>query len=283
MTQITRDFEQFCLQHPTRTFEHEGLTWRYRVAGNGTQGLLLFPGAVGDGDVYFALVPRLVEIHRVVSFAYPDAITITQLVAGIRAVVTHEGLASVDVIGGSFGGLVAQSLLQSAPTLLRRVVLSATGAAKRARARTNARAASVVGVMPLAVTRALLKWIVRLTTRKVTVDRQFWRDVYFEAIAKTPKSSLRCRYLLGSDFDLHGPISADDVRAWTGEMLILNGGEDAIAHSSAQDGLTAIYPRARRHTFVGAGHGIALERPVEWAEVVSNFLTGSRPATPPDK
>jgi pimeloyl-ACP methyl ester carboxylesterase len=272
MSAIATQFNEFCRAHPVRTLEHDGVTWRYRVAGTGVQGLLLFPGAVGDGEVYFVIAPRLMRTHRLVAFAYPETDRLDQFIVGVCAVLDREGLTLVDVIGGSFGGLVAQSLLQAAPSLVRRVVLSATGPAKRERSAKNARASHIVGRIPLFITRALLRLIVRLTTKKVTVERAFWRAFYNDAIGRIPKSALQSRYALGTDLDRHGPISREDVAAWTGEMLILEGGSDAIANRAASAALTSIFPRARHHTFAGAGHGIALEHPVEWAEAVVAFL-----------
>src|SRR4029079_14003383 len=101
--------------------------WRYRVAGAATQGLLLLPGAVGDGEAYFSLAPLLSDTHRLIAVAYPRVDSLTRLVDGLRDVLDREGVGSTDIVGGSFGGLVAQAFLRRFPQRTRRVVLSASG------------------------------------------------------------------------------------------------------------------------------------------------------------
>ena len=83
-----------------------------------------------------------------------------------------------DILGGSFGGLIAQAFLQRFPQHTRRVVLSATGSAKPDRAASNEKFARV---LPVGVARVLLRAIVRASLRAVTDDRAFWRDFYFRA------------------------------------------------------------------------------------------------------
>jgi hypothetical protein len=37
-------FAAFCAAAPIRQLPHDGVDWKYRVTGDGTQGLLLLPG-----------------------------------------------------------------------------------------------------------------------------------------------------------------------------------------------------------------------------------------------
>jgi pimeloyl-ACP methyl ester carboxylesterase len=184
----------------------------------------------------------------------------------------HEGLASTDAVGGSFGGLVAQAFLSRFPQRTRRVVLSATGAARIARAGSNQRASRIVGRLPIGLTRALLRTIVRLALKKVTSDRRFWRRFYFRAIAAAARRDLVARYALSADIDRHGPPSSAVLNGWPGQMLIIEGDADRIARGVARDSLKALYPGARVQTFGGAGHAVSAERRQEWAAAIDDFL-----------
>lgn len=273
---LSEQFEAVCRAHPPRTFVHKGVAWHYRVAGHGAQGLLLLPGAVGDGEAYFLLLPSIVNTHRAMAIRYPPVERLDDLLEGLHALALHEGATSVDIVGGSFGGLVAQAFLQRYPSFTRRVTLSATGPAKRERAATNDKWARIIGRLPLAVSRMLLRAIVRVALKRTPEDREFWRDFYFAAIARLSKADARSRYMLSAEMDRHGPVSPADVAGWTGSMLMVEGGSDRIAHSDAGDALEALYPRAERRTFPGAGHAVSAEKPREWAVAVTEFLTATQ-------
>src|SRR5450432_3122392 len=110
-----------------------------------------------------------------------------------------------------------------------------------------------MGRLPMGLTRALLRTIVRVSLKPVTTDRAFWRGFYNEAIAALSRDEFLARYALSADIDRHGPPSPSGLQEWTGAMLILEGDADKIAHAAARDSLKSLYPGARVHTFPGAG------------------------------
>jgi hypothetical protein len=77
------EFEAFCREHPVRTLVRDGVECRYRTAGERSRGLLLLPGAVGDGEAYFALAPLVERTHRLVTIAYPAVTTVAALLDAI--------------------------------------------------------------------------------------------------------------------------------------------------------------------------------------------------------
>jgi pimeloyl-ACP methyl ester carboxylesterase len=267
--------EAFRAAAPARRIRHEGIEWQYRVAGEGPQGLLLLPGAVGDGDAYFTLGPLLASTHRLIAMTYPTVDTVTGLLDGLRTVLDREDLPSTDLVGGSFGGLIAQAFLQRFPQRTRRVVLSATGPAKPERAVSNEKFARLVSRLPVGVTRIMLRTIVRASLRSVGDDRTFWRQFYFGAIASLSRHELATRYRLSADIDRHGPPSPAGRQQWRGEVLIVEGGADRIAHGGARHNLKALYPEASVRTFPGAGHAISAQRRQEWAAAIVEFLSAA--------
>ena len=257
---------------PVRSLTHGGVEWRYRVAAGGAQGLLLLPGAVGDGDAYFTLGPPLSSSHTLIAIAYPPLDSLTALLDGLRYILDRERIDSTDIVGGSFGGLIAQAFLRRFPQRTRRVVLSATGPAKPERAASNERLARLLARLPMGLTRWLLRTIVRVSLMPVTVDRAFWRAFYFKAIALLSREEFAARYALSADVDRHGPLSPAGLQEWNGSVLILEGEADRIAHAEARHSLRSLFLDARVHTFPGAGHAISAERRDEWAAEIATFL-----------
>jgi pimeloyl-ACP methyl ester carboxylesterase len=259
---------------PLRRLPYNGVEWQYRVAGNGPQGFLLLPGAVGAGEAYFTLAPPLARTHTLIAVTYPPSGSLTGVLDGLRYILDRERIESTDVLGGSFGGLIAQAFLQRFPLRTRRVVLSATGPAKPERAASNEKFARLMARLPLGITRALLRTIVRVSLRPVSADRAFWRRFYFDAIAALTREELVARYVLSADVDRHGPPSPAGRQEWTGSALILEGDADEVAHAGARDGLRSLFPDARVVAFPGAGHAISAERRDEWAAAITGFLLG---------
>ena len=267
--------DAFRTSAPIQRLQHGGVEWHYRVTGGGAQGLLLLPGAVGDGDAYFTLAPLLSSSHKLIAIAYPRIESLTALLDGLRYILDRERIDSTDIVGGSFGGMIAQAFLRRFPQRTRRVVLSATGPAKPERAASNENWARLMGALPIGVTRVLLRLIVRVSLMPVTVDRAFWREFYFQAIAALSREEFMARYALSADVDRHGPPSPAGLQEWHGAVLVLQGDADKIARAGARDSLRSLFSGASVHTFPGAGHAISAERRTEWAATIVNFLTVS--------
>ena len=269
---LEEQLNAFRASAPIHALRHDGVEWTYRATGNGTRGLLLLPGAVGSGEAFFTLTPFLIDTHRILAIAYPGVDSLPRLLDGLRAILDREGLESTDIVGGSFGGLIAQAFLRRFPQRTRRIALSASGPAKVERAASNQKWSQRVGRLPIAVSRTLRRTIVRVTLKKVTADRAFWRTFYGRAIAGLTRDELVARYALSADIDRHGPPSLAGLPEWHGEILILEGDADKISRGSSRQTLRSLFPDARVKTFAGAGHAISIERRDEWTAAVAEFL-----------
>lgn len=255
---------------PHRTREIDGVAWRYSVAGEGSRGLLVLPGAAGGADVSLRLLPFL-DDYRIVTLAYPVVEDLDALMRGIDEILTAEGLARVDVFGGSFGGMAAQCFARHAPERVRRLVLQATGVPTPSRARVNQRVLKVSRWIPMSVWQLLLKLAVRVSLKKMPRDeRRFWTGYFDREIGSLSRAEWATRYRLAIDFDRNRHFLPGDLDAVSIPVLVLEGGEDRLAKGEP---LRALYPGARVHTFNGAGHGMSFLRPEEWGRVIRKFLT----------
>jgi pimeloyl-ACP methyl ester carboxylesterase len=257
---------------PVRALRHDGVEWTYRATGTGPQGLMLLPGVVGSGEGFFTLTPFLADTHRILAIAYPRIETLPRLLDGLRAILDREGIEATDIVGASFGGLVAQGFLRRFPQRTRRVVLSASGPAKVERAESNRKWSRRIGRLPIGVARALLRALIRLSLKKVTAEREFWRGFFRQAIDGVSRDDLVARYALSAAIDRHGPPSFAALPEWHGDVLILEGEDDRISRGSSRQTLTSLFPGASVRSFPGAGHAISIERREEWTAAVTEFL-----------
>jgi pimeloyl-ACP methyl ester carboxylesterase len=262
-------FEEFLLEHPEKSLRSGATMWTYRIAGSGTEGLLLLPGAVGAGEAYFALAESLSSELRSILIEYPVVRGLDEMLSGLAGLLEREGIDRTAVLGSSFGGMVAQAFRLRFPERTRRVVLSSTGPPDAARAARNQRWLARLRYVPMPLLRGLLRLLVRSLTSRIPRDREFWRRYYRDSLDGLTREQLESQYRVAIDFDnaVEGIVPGHDV-------LLLEGSEDSVASRKSRQALKAAYPDARVHTFDGAGHSPMLERPEEWLSVVTGFLRG---------
>ena len=186
------------------------------------------------------------------------------------------GYEQADVLGASFGGILAQQLAHQAPRRVRRLVLAATGA----------------GVPGLGGVPGSPRALLALAT-----PRRHQSPDYFRRIAGTVYGGQARR---DPDALLPGSIAGfsetpsvrgyiDQLYAisfWTGvpwlwrlsqPTLVLAGDDDPIVPAINGRILAGIIPDARLEIIHGGGHLFPLERPAEIAALVAEFLASALP------
>jgi poly(3-hydroxyalkanoate) depolymerase len=195
------------------------------------------------------------------------------------------GYDQVDVLGVSFGGVLAQQLAHQAPRRVRRLVLAAIAA----------------GVPGLGGVPGSPRALLALAT-----PRRYYSADYYRRIAGALYGGEARR---DPDALLHGSIArfsqAPSLRGylaqlyaisfWTGvpwlwrlrqPTLVLAGDDDPIVPVINGRILTRLIPNARLEIIRGGGHLFLLERPTELAALIAPFLTaeeGDDLARPPDQ
>jgi len=116
-----------------------GIERFYQETGSG-DALLLINGLGGTCLGWEPLVPALAEHFRVItsdnrgvgrSSAPPGPYTTQQMADDAAALLAHLGVTRAHVVGSSMGGMIAQELALTYPTLVDRLVLFATFARPR--------------------------------------------------------------------------------------------------------------------------------------------------------
>jgi pimeloyl-ACP methyl ester carboxylesterase len=189
------------------------------------------------------------------------------------------GYDQVDVLGVSFGGVLAQQLAHQAPKRVRRLVLAATAAG-----------VPFLGGVP-GSPRALLA---------LATPRRYQSPDYYRRIAGALYGGEARR---DPDSLLHGSIARFSeapslvgyleqlyaISFWTGvpwlwhlrqPTLVLAGDDDPIVPVVNGKILTRIIPHARLEIIRGGGHLFLLERPTEIATLVADFLEVKRATRP---
>lgn len=266
--------QDFRAGHPLCTRTIAGIEWQYYESGSGDETLLILPGLLGFAEMSFQLILDFEKHYRVLAPNYPEVDSMDNLVNGLADLLAAEGVETVHIIGGSFGGTAAQWFVRRFPEKVDCLILSHTGGPDPERAKENTRLLPVLRRAPLRA----LRWLVGLVSRRALADapaqRAFWLSYTSEMVNGLSRTALLSRYQVAIDFDAHANFSPFDLADWPGRILILEGDNDPIAETGARQALRALHPQAAVYIFQGAGHAASIARLEEYISVVLNFLAG---------
>ena len=273
--------KEFRRLHPGKRLNFGGERWEYIICGRGEQTLLLLPGALSSGESTFPLITAFENEYRVIAPSYALSQTMTGLCAGINNILETEGARQVHVIGGSYGGLVAQYFVRKYPEKARSLILSHTFLTTPKLQKPLKIAGKLFPLLPGFLFRALLK--MRLNKMLLSTLRakghpefEFWRAFLNEAVASNRFKEValhqnKCLLELSRE----PQFTAGDLDDWGGKILIIDSEDDPAIRASDRQLLRSVYPQARVKTFTDAGHSSLILKREETISVISDFLKES--------
>ncbi len=263
-----------------RYVQADGLRLRTSVQGNGRPLLILTGiGASLDLAAPFerALHPYGIQTIAVdapgtgESAAYSRPRRMPGIARTMEGVLDALGYAEVDLLGVSFGGLLAQQLAHQAPQRVRRLVLAATAAG-----------VPLLGGVP-GSPRALLTLATPRRYRSPDYYRRVAGNLYGGQARRDPDALLHGSVARFAEAPSAGGYAAQlyAVSFWTGlpwlwrlhqPTLVLVGDDDPIVPVVNGRILTRLIPNARLEIIPGGGHLFLLEQPTRTAALTAEFL-----------
>jgi poly(3-hydroxyalkanoate) depolymerase len=178
------------------------------------------------------------------------------------------GYDEIDVLGVSFGGVLAQQLARQAPDRVRRLVLAATGPG--------------VGGLP-GSPRVLLALATPRRYQQPDYFRRVAGQIYGGGVRRNPDAALhgslarfaKAPSMAGYLAQLYA-ISGWSSLPWLGRLtqptLVLAGDDDPIVPLINGRMMARCIPQAQIHVVEGGGHLFLIERGPEMATLVTHFL-----------
>jgi maspardin len=106
--------DAFAARHPEQRIDLNGREWGLVDAGSGPV-LLLIPGTLGRGDIFWQQITALKDRLRILAVTYPSSGRIPDWSGDLITLLDRLGLESAAVLGSSLGGYLAQYLAADAP------------------------------------------------------------------------------------------------------------------------------------------------------------------------
>jgi poly(3-hydroxyoctanoate) depolymerase len=253
----------------------DGLRLRTRIRGRGRP-LLLLMGLGGNIEMWEPLTEQLADFETI-AFDAPGTgesdtprwpISIKGLAHVSAELLNHLGYRTVDVVGVSYGGAIAQELAYRHSSCVRRMVLAATAFG----------IGSVPG-KPAAL--AMLSTPYRYYSRSHL--RAIAPHLYGGQLARQPDLLDRHAYSrLGHAPSLRGYLwQLAAISSWSSlpylrrlrlPVLVLTGDDDPIIRVINARILASLIPGARLHVIQGAGHLFLIDQAEDSAELIRSFL-----------
>lgn len=268
---LDQQLDAFRSAHPPlrlRAGKHE---WTYVRGGSGGPAVLLLSGALGRAEFGFGVVGALEGAARVLAPDYPPAGSLDELADGLAALLDAERVDRAHVVGGSFGGVVAQAFARRHPDRVATLTLSHTGAPEPMRGRGIA--VGLLSLLPGGLLRAMLRR--RLRGTLASAD-PFWTRQFEATIDGLSKADVISRVRLAGEFGARFGGLANPQRP-PFPVLIVEADDDPLFPPAKRAALHALYPGARTHVFSGTGHAAGVLQPDEYAAVLRRFIQQSEP------
>jgi pimeloyl-ACP methyl ester carboxylesterase len=257
-----------------KTLVHDGVTWSYLDTGQGPEVVLALAGAGCIAEIGWKTIERLAKRFRVIAPDYPAIDSNAALVDGLAAVLDREGLSRAHLLGGSYGGLVAQVFVRRHPGRTASLILSHTLLPDPATGQAMARLRRWVRLLPWALLKAVfLRSMLRLMPsvdgpEAALIRAHFLELVHFRLTRAQVLSLMARTAELGERFS----FTPSDLDGWTGKILLLMAEDDPATPEPLRRAMTAMYPRAQVHLFSGAGHLTAVVKEDEYLGAIETFL-----------
>jgi maspardin len=118
--------DHFADRHPERRIPINGREWGYVHAGGTGSAILLIPGTLGRGDIFWQQIEALKDRARIIAVTYPKSGGIVEWTGDLAELCGRVGFDRVTVLGSSLGGYLAQYLAAVYPHLVERLIAANT-------------------------------------------------------------------------------------------------------------------------------------------------------------
>ncbi len=266
------EYRAFCRTCTYKNAPVDGGEWAYLANEGGGDTILLLSGALAIPDISWRTIAHFARSYRIIAPVYPAVPTMDELADGIARILRGEKVGRAHVVGGSYGGFVAQVFARRHPGLTRSLVLSHAGPPDPATYEAMKKMMRWLPLLPGPALRWLMgKQLSSLMPAK-TPETALLHAMYAELLSgRLTKADILG--ILARTVDFHSrTYSPRDLAGWPGRVLLAMADDDPGTPEPVRRAMSALYPGARLHLFHGTGHTTSILREEEYQAVIGNFF-----------
>lgn len=259
------DFRTQCPPQYVHVGEHD---WEYVVLGNGEKTILFLHGMTGAYDIWWQQMVPLSSQYKVISVTYPPMDTIEDMSEGILSVLNAERIQSVNVVGSSLGGYLAQYLMANHPERIEKVVLGNTFPPNDILRQKNE---SLIRILPF-----LPNWLVMKVFRNSFVNNIYPAAGHSELVLAYMLEQISGRMtkvqVTARAKAVIESFRPPDPKTLGVLVMIIEADNDPLVEDTLRVQLRTTYPTAQVNTLQAVGHFPYLNEPDTYTELLLSFF-----------
>lgn len=274
-----KQLQDFRNRFPYQTAEVNGMIWRYIDSGAGESALsparvvFVFAGGTSIAETSFQTLDHLARHYRVIAPDYPPVGKLDTLFSGAIGLLDRLGVGQFSLMGGSYGGWMAQSFVRFCPDRIQKLVITAVGPPDPENSRQIEKMLPLLRLLPAALLRKMLLGTFKKLFKDENPNQSFLlahlKEILYFRVQRADILTSMQRLV---DQTKNTTFSPDDLKTWSGKILLLYGSEDPAATPEKRATIQALYPRAKMHIIQGADHTASVTHQEEYYRVIDTFL-----------
>lgn len=259
MEALAKEFEKFKRSHPVKAFKTKQHRVEFLLCGKGSKTILLFHGLAGDAYSVYRFISALESDYKIICPNVPAVKgSMNEACSIIEQLLLDQNLSPSIVIGGSFGGLMAQAFWHRNINTIDRVILFDTLPPDRTMGKKNQRISKILSWLPWIIIKPLFRArLLKLFTvsRRLTDAEHtlllFAKSQFMERFKLLTKELLLAHSHLSFDFMIHHTVPI--LTNWQGKLLVISADDDPASQGASKKFRTA-YPFAHSVAMTNTGH-----------------------------
>ena len=266
--QTARSLQDFRINNPPAQIDIDGVRWEYVLLGQGEQTILFLHGMSGAYDIWWQQMEALKDRYRLLTVTYPAVDSLDELAQGITAILDREGIDSVNLVGSSLGGYLAQYLIATHPDRVDKAVFANTFPPNDLIAHRYRLVTPPLPYLPV----GLIMTVVRININTDLYPASSYSELvkaYLleQSYGRMTKNQFVSRYrCVVEDFP------PPDVDAISVPVMIIESDNDPLLDETLRSMLKQTYPSAKIITLSSAGHFPYLNMAEEYTRLLHDFF-----------
>jgi maspardin len=258
--------DRFAAAHPEERVTSGGRAWGVvEIAGDGPA-LLLIPGTLGRGDIFWQQMEALRGRVHLLSVSYPAHGGVVEWADDLVALLDERGIGSFSVLGSSLGGYLAQFIAATYPQRVEQLIAANTlrdaGPARQNPPYTSDLDAGPIEELRAGFGRGLNAWA------QTHPDQQDMVELLLAEVGgRIPEPELRSR-LKG----IKNAPTLPPIRLGGDRIATIEGADDPLITVSMREEVRAALKPATAYRFESGGHFPYTIRPALYNAILEERL-----------